>query len=652
MGTLIALVALVLQTAFGPAGRSPVTTGPSVRITSPLGRAGTPGSIRIVAQVQGEAGVSLGPVQFFIDGKLFQTDADGAPYAVEWTDENPFERREIAVAVADALGREVRDSVVLEPFDVVEESQVTSVLVEASVQDKRGRFVKSMPSSSFSLLENGAPQVLDLARHEAVGGMFALLVDSSASMSRRLPFVQRAAAALGEYMTPLDRTIVAPFSKVLLPTTGPTDDRQTVTDAIGAIRASGGTAILDSLAQLARSLPESTGRRAIILITDGYDENSSTSVGEALEAVKAARATVYAVAIGGVAGISLKGEKVLRRLAAETGGRTFMPATDDQLQLVHTALADEVQNRYLLTYTPDDQQQDGKWRAITVNVVEPGYRVEARPGYFAPKPAPIRALLEFTALDPAGQYLDVSADDLDVVEDGVGQHVETFHEASQPVSLVLALDASGSMRHREAQVVASARAFAAALRPQDQLAVMMFSDSVRVVHDLSTNRDATREAIDSYSTAGGTALYDAVSEALSRLQRTEGRRVVVVMTDGRDENNPGTAPGSTHTLSEVLHQVKESGATVFSIGLGTKVDNGPLQKFADLSGGRALLPQDVSELSGEFQRVIEDLRRRYAIGYTSTNGERNGQWRNVEIRLKSAPHVTVRSTAGYSAPER
>jgi hypothetical protein len=124
------------------------------------------------------------------------------------------------------------------------------------------------------------------------------------------------------------------------------------------------------------------------------------------------------------------------------------------------------------------------------------------------------------------------------------------------------------------------------------------------------------------------------------------------MTDGRDEDNPGTGPGSTHTLSEVLRQVKESAATVFAIGLGTKVDNSPLQKFADLSGGRALLPQDVSELAGEFQRVVEDLRRRYAIGYTSTNGERNGQWRHVEIRLKSAPHVTVRSTAGYNAPER
>ena len=79
-----------------------------------------------------------------------------------------------------------------------------------------------------------------------------------------------------------------------------------------------------------------------ILITDGYDENSTLTVDDALAALKAARATVYVVGIGGVAGVSFKGEKVLRRIAAETGGRTFFPATEEQLEVVHAALADEV----------------------------------------------------------------------------------------------------------------------------------------------------------------------------------------------------------------------------------------------------------------------------------------------------------------------
>lgn len=624
----------------------------AVRITSPLGRTGTADSVRIVAQIQCPHTTDLGPVRFYIDGKLFQTDVDGPPYAAEWVDENPFERREIAVAVSDAMGHEVRDSVVLEPFDLVEESEVTSVLVEAAVQDKTGRFLKNLPPSAFTLTEDSVPQALDLARQEAVGATYALLVDGSASMSRRLDFVQRTAGLLYNYMTPLDRTIVAPFAKTLLSMTGPTDDRQTVADAIRMIRSSGGTAILDSLLQLAHRFPQSEGRRVVILITDGYDENSVSTLDEVVAAVKEMRLTVYAVGIGGVAGVSLKGERVLRRLAAETGGRVFLPSTESQLELVHTALVEEVHNRYLLTYTPTNQNHDGKWRHISVQVPDPSYHVAARPGYFAPKPAPVRPTLEFTVTDPAGVYLSVSPDDLEVVEDDVVQRVDTFHEASQPVSIILALDASGSMRRREADVVASARAFAAALRPEDKLGVMLFADEVTLVQDLTTDRAASNQAIDSYKTGGGTALYDAVSTALSRLEHTEGRRVVVAMTDGRDENNPGTAPGSTHTLADLTRQLKESGTTVFTIGLGTKVDSVPLNELASLSGGRALLPQDVFELGNEFQRVVEDLRRRYVVGYTSTNGERNGHWRNVNIRLKSSPDVTVRSAGGYSAPER
>ena len=328
--------------------------------------------------------------------------------------------------------------------------------------------------------------MLDLARQETVGATFALLVDSSGSMSRRLDFVQRTAGLLYDYMTPLDRAIIAPFAKNVLSITGPTDDRRTVADAIHAIGSGGGTAIVDSLIQMAHRFPESSGRRVIILITDGYDENSVSSVDDAIAAVKEARATVYSVAIGGVAGVSLKGEKVLRRLAAETGGRLFLPSTESQLELVHTALVDEVRNRYLLTYTPTNQNKDGKWRQITVQLPDPAYHVAARPGYFAPKPPPVRPTIEFTATDPDGAYLSISADDLEVVEDDVVQHVETFQEASQPVSIILALDASGSMRRREADVIASARAFVSALRPEDKVGIMLFADGVTLVQDLTT----------------------------------------------------------------------------------------------------------------------------------------------------------------------
>ena len=90
----------------------------------------------------GTPGVALQPVQFFVDGTLLSTVSDGPPYAAEWVDENPFDPREITVTVTDTLGNTAHDAVRLKPLEVFDESQVTSVLVDATVQDKAGRFMR------------------------------------------------------------------------------------------------------------------------------------------------------------------------------------------------------------------------------------------------------------------------------------------------------------------------------------------------------------------------------------------------------------------------------------------------------------------------------------------------------------------------------
>ena len=180
---------------------------------------------------------------------------------------------------------------------------------------------------------------------------------------------------------------------------------------------------------------------------------------------------------------------------------------------------------------------------------------------------------------------------------------------------------------------------------------MMFADKAGFAHDLTTRRDWSLEAVDKYVANGGTALYDAVYDALSRLKGIEGRRVVVVMTDGRDENNPGTAAGSVHTFAQVLDRLKETDAIVFSVGLGPRIDRPVLQQLADVSGGEAYFPQDVSVLGADFNRVLETLRRRYVISYTSTNSTRDGAWRKVEIR-SSRSGVAIASRGGYFAPAK
>jgi VWFA-related protein len=286
-----------------------------------------------------------------------------------------------------------------------------------------------------------------------------------------------------------------------------------------------------------------------------------------------------------------------------------------------------------------------------LTTAQPDYKVRAREGYFAQKPPPIRPSLEFTVTDSNQQYADVAAEDLMVLEDGVEQKVEAFQEAVAPLSIVLALDESGSMRKSADEVIQAARDFVQALRPEDSLALVLFSDQVVFAHEFATNRQPTLESIGQYHAIGGTALYDALQESLNRLKSAPGRHAVVVLTDGRDENNPGTAPGSLATLDDVLELVKQVGAVVFPLGLGTKVDSGPLEQLAQVSGGQAYFPLDVSLLKTQYARVVENLRRRFVLSYTSTNTSRDGSWRGIEIRTRSSS-VVVRSQAGYFAPDR
>jgi VWFA-related protein len=623
--------------------------GLSIRITSPLGRTGISGSVRIVARVTATQSLVLSAVQFYVDGKLVGEGKNGPPYAVEWLDGNPFDAREIVAQVSDDRGGIARDVVDLKPLEVTDNSSVESVLLEPMVLDAGGKPVNGLKLADFHVLEDGVPQAIEMAEPEIAPSTYTLLIDSSQSMSRRLDFVRAAAAALPRFLRPDDEVVVAPFTRKLGVITGPTNDRQTILDAIGAIDATGGTSILDCLKDLGPRLAGQTTRQIVVLVTDGYDEDSTTTFQTALQAMKSSQATLYVVGIGGVAGISIKGEDLLKKLAVGTGGRAFFPARETQIADVHELIAADVQDRYMVSYTPTNQKADGTWRTVVVSTNDPTYRLRVRDGYRAASPPPVRPQIELTLRDTNRGFVDVGAEDLQVFEDGVEQKIEGFEEALTPVSIILALDGSGSMRKSVTGVKDAAQAFVKALPDKDSLGVLQFADSATLVQDLSKDRKHALEAVGDYTANGGTALYDALMMSLDRLRHVDGRRVVVVLTDGVDENNPGTAPGSVHTLDEVRAAVKDTGATVFTIGLGTKVDHTVLDELALISGGESYFPEDVTTLDVNYHRILENLRRRYIISYTSTNFARDGAWRTIEIKCLK-PGIAVRSQGGFFSP--
>jgi VWFA-related protein len=623
----------------------------SLEITSPLGRTGAATRLRIVAQAQIPFGKVLSSVSFYVDGEHIGTvdSTSGPPYSVDWVDSDPFARREIVVQAGDWAGRVIRDSIILEPFEVVDLTEVTSVLVETSVYDTEGQFVRNFDPTLFAVLENDVEQKIDMVTREATPTSLVLLVDNSQSMHRRMEFLRAAAGQFVEHLSDQDSVVVAPFNATIGTITGPTRDRGTVEDAIQQMRAEGGTAILDALVEGAKLLGGLDGRRAVVLLTDGYDENSTSDTDAVIRSANEVQATIYVVGIGGVAGISLRGERTLRALAERTGGRVFFPPREQDLIQVAQDVATDTHNRYLIAYTPTNQEPDGTWRDISVEVPE-GLRSVARPGYFAPAPPPIRPMIEFTVTDGNREFVDLTASELEVFEEGVTQTIDTFQEAVDPVSIVMTLDSSGSMKNRAEQVKQTATEFVSQVRPEDKLALITFADRPMFAHTLSTNREFSYEAISEYAAVGGTALYDALFNSLMTLKPIEGRRAVVVLSDGKDENNPGTAPGSIHTFDEVLELSRDVGAAVYAIGIGN-IDRGVLEMLTATTGGGLYIASDTDSLGEQFRRVIESLRRRYVLSYVSTNSTRDGRWREVQIRPTNPEHV-ISTLGGYFAPQK
>jgi VWFA-related protein len=170
-------------------------------------------------------------------------------------------------------------------------------------------------------------------------------------------------------------------------------------------------------------------------------------------------------------------------------------------------------------------------------------------------------------------------------------------------------------------------------------------------HLLGTTRQWTLDAIDKYTPTGGTALYDALWNSLQHVKTAKGRRAVVVLTDGRDEDAKGTSAGSAHTLADVLGLIPDVGATIYVVGLGKNVDHDVLARLATQSGGDAYFPEEASQLAEQFHSIVENLRRRYVVSYTSTNSARNGAWRKVDIKT-TASDIRISSLGGYRAPSQ
>jgi Ca-activated chloride channel homolog len=272
-------------------------------------------------------------------------------------------------------------------------ARVNEVNVLFIATDKHGKFVRDLNQTDFSILDDHKPPqaILNFRRETDLPLHLGLLVDVSGSVDSRFDFEQQAATTF------LEHTLRAGFDKAfLLGFNAHTQMAQDFTDNVQLLSASvhklhdgGGTALYDAIyhackEKFLKDRPDHPVRKAIIIVSDGEDNQSEYSRAQAIEMAQRAEVIIYAISTDD-SGLVMRGDRVLEQLAEATGGRAFFPFKMKDITHSYAAIEDELRSQYVVSYKPADFDADGRYRSIEISSLKKDLQVRARKGYFAPQ---------------------------------------------------------------------------------------------------------------------------------------------------------------------------------------------------------------------------------------------------------------------------
>jgi VWFA-related protein len=270
--------------------------------------------------------------------------------------------------------------------------QVDEVNVVFTVTDKRGKFVNDLKKDDFHVIDDNKPaQSIRSFRSETnLPLRVGLLVDASNSIRDRFKFEQEAAIEfLNQIIHQRDQAFVLGFDTTPEVTQNFTNNTEQLSRGVRMLRPGGGTAMYDAIYYACRDeiMAKDKGnietRRAIILLSDGDDNQSRVSREEAVEMAQKAEVIIYTISTNS-SGMRLKGDKVLEHFAEETGGRSFFPFKVQDVSDAFLQIQDELRSQYAISYKPADLQPNGKYHGIQILADNKKYKVRSRKGYYAP----------------------------------------------------------------------------------------------------------------------------------------------------------------------------------------------------------------------------------------------------------------------------
>jgi VWFA-related protein len=241
--------------------------------------------------------------------------------------------------------------------------------------------------------------------------------------------------------------------------------------------------------------------------------------------------------------------------------------------------------------------------------------------------------------------------DVTLYEDGVKQEVSYFREASSagdpservPLSVVLVLDTSGSMKEHMHFLQEAVLNFVYKLEDVDSALVVSFNESVKGSAEFTGDTDRLERFVEGLQAWGGTSLYDATQYALGRVKDAPGRKALVVFTDGADTT-------STLQDKDVVAYARSVEATVYCIGFKGPGSRGFLHRIAADTGGQYFSPDKVGELIKVFNEISSELKNHYLLAYTPSRPA-DGSWREITLKV-DRPDAQVRLRKGYFAIKR
>jgi VWFA-related protein len=269
---------------------------------------------------------------------------------------------------------------------------VTRVPMLFTVTDKKGRFINNLVKEDFEIFENKRRQ--EVAEFNAESDLplrIGLLIDTSNSIRGRFRFEQEAASEFVKSVikSKQDKAMLVSFDTTPDLRSDLVEDTGIIDKAIRELRPGGGTALYDAIHlackdRLQRDQPSTKYRRALIILGDGDDNNSRFTRDQALEMAQKADAVIYAISTN-LSKIESDGDKVLKYLTQETGGRAFFPFKVEDLEVSFENLANELRHQYNLSYRPEPLISDGLFHPIELRVKNrKDLMVHARRGYYAP----------------------------------------------------------------------------------------------------------------------------------------------------------------------------------------------------------------------------------------------------------------------------